>query len=119
MNLKPCPFCENKDIRMHSHRTDDYRAPKGLVWSMCCYGCGATFPNRFKKELLVDAWNTRATPAGTVITEDESTWPEDGQEIVYRVDGALTSGVFLTHFLDIWLGCIWWPADQYNVEDEK
>ena len=45
------------DIRFDRHV--DYRSPTKEVWSMCCYNCGATFPNRFKKELLLTAWNTR------------------------------------------------------------
>ncbi len=32
----------------------------GTIYSMCCYDCGATFPNRYKLELLKDAWNRRA-----------------------------------------------------------
>ena len=55
--FKPCPFCEGADIRCDRHH--ESRSPTGFVWSMCCYNCGATFPNRYKRELLVEAWNRR------------------------------------------------------------
>ena len=57
--LKPCPFCSGVDIRIDHHRTSDPRSPEGYVYSMCCYKCGATFPNRFKRELMVESWNRR------------------------------------------------------------
>ena len=56
--LKACPFCGGKDIRFDSHFKPI--SPTGKIWSMCCYDCGATFPNRYLKELLVEAWNRRA-----------------------------------------------------------
>lgn len=54
----PCPHCKGDDIRHTKHV--DQRSPTGVVYSMCCYICGATFPNRYKLKLLVDAWNRRA-----------------------------------------------------------
>ena len=63
--LKPCPHCGGADIRFDSHPNDEgynshLRAEHGdTVWSMCCRSCGATFPNRYRKQLLVDAWNRR------------------------------------------------------------
>lgn len=57
--FKPCPFCGGTDIRCDAHPfSEPYRSEK-TVYSMCCYQCGATFPNRFKRELLVEAWNRR------------------------------------------------------------
>ena len=53
----PCPFCGNEDIRFDCHKSSSN--PTGEVWSMRCYDCGATFPNRYKKELLLAAWNRR------------------------------------------------------------
>lgn len=59
--IKPCPFCGGTDIRFTNHgristnplhRYDD-------VWSMACYDCEATFPNRYLKELLITCWNRR------------------------------------------------------------
>lgn len=56
--LLPCPFCGGGDARMTRH--PDPRSPTKEVWSMACYQCGATFPSRYKKHLLVEAWNRRA-----------------------------------------------------------
>lgn len=53
----PCPFCGGKDIRFTSHKI--HESPTGEIWSICCYNCGAQFPNKYKKELLLTAWNTR------------------------------------------------------------
>ncbi len=64
--LKSCPFCGGNDIKIGKHivskqmyRTTPEWSPTGEIWSMCCCLCGATFPNRYKKELLVKAWNRR------------------------------------------------------------
>lgn len=60
--LKPCPFCGGADIRFDKH-TAAGRGPYHFgetVYSMCCYQCGATFPNRYRRELLEEAWNRRA-----------------------------------------------------------
>ncbi len=60
--MLPCPFCGGEHIKMTSHKGYQARmSPTGEVWSMCCYDCGATFPNRYKKELLVMQWNKRAS----------------------------------------------------------
>jgi Lar family restriction alleviation protein len=72
--FKPCPFCGSADIRCTNHgkvshdpwhRDDD-------VWSMCCYKCGATFPNRYRQELLVENWNRRAASAEVEATIDDA-----------------------------------------------
>jgi Lar family restriction alleviation protein len=60
--VKPCPFCGGIDIRFDRHE-HTRESPTGVIWSMCCYHCGAQVPNRYKKELLVDAWNKRALAA--------------------------------------------------------
>lgn len=57
MKPLPCPFCGGTDIRFHYHMSQ--KSPTGKIWSMCCYDCNAQFPNRYKKELLLTAWNTR------------------------------------------------------------
>lgn len=58
--LKPCPHCGSKDIRIGAHPHAGRREHQGeTVYSMCCYDCGATFPNRYRRELLVEAWNRR------------------------------------------------------------
>lgn len=51
-----CPFCAGADIRFNLHRG------AGDVWSTCCYDCGAIFPNRYKKELLIECWKRRPAP---------------------------------------------------------
>ena len=57
----PCPFCGGTDIRFTNHgkvsRRQGHREDD--VWSTCCLGCGATFPNRYSKALLVACWNRR------------------------------------------------------------
>lgn len=61
----PCPHCGCAEI----HFTNHGRIGRGLehrgdaVWSMCCYDCGATFPNMYNKEGLVAKWNRRVTTA--------------------------------------------------------
>ena len=58
--LKPCPFCGGTNIRFDEHRGEGRRMHSGeTVWSMCCYDCGVAFPNRYRRELLEDAWNAR------------------------------------------------------------
>lgn len=57
-----CAFCGGADIRFDKHRNEDYLHPEEFVWSTCCYNCGATFPNRYRKELLVEQWKRR--PSG-------------------------------------------------------
>jgi Lar family restriction alleviation protein len=64
IEFKPCPFCGGTDIRCDNHGkvSHDPMHRDDNVWSMCCYNCGATFPNRYNKALLVEAWNTRVEP---------------------------------------------------------
>ena len=59
--LLPCPHCAGTDIRFDRHVSGS--SPTGEVWSMCCYHCGATFPNRYRKELLIERWNARPAEA--------------------------------------------------------
>lgn len=63
--LLPCPFCASTDIRITRHPGEGRGEHRGEdVYSMCCYECGATFPNRYRSDLLVSAWNRRARPTG-------------------------------------------------------
>ena len=55
--LKPCPYCGGTDIKIDRHI--ESRSPTGELFTMCCYDCGATFPGRYRRELLVNAWNKR------------------------------------------------------------
>jgi len=67
-NSKPCPFCGGTDIRytkhakegMGIHRLED-------VYSMCCYMCGAHFPNMYSPMALMEKWNRRKS----ITTEQE------------------------------------------------
>ena len=61
-----------------------------------------------------------AMPAGTIITEDESTWPEEGQKILYRLRTGMSWG-----YLESWEwhsendamgGCIWYPIPKGMFE---
>ena len=64
MKALPCPFCGGTKIRFDEHgRSNDHLHYGELIWSMCCYDCGATFPNMYRKEGLLEKWNTRATEA--------------------------------------------------------
>ena len=65
--ILPCPFCGGKDIIFDCHKFST--SPTGEIWSMCCYDCGAQFPNRYTKELLLTAWNTRHNPPLEPTTE--------------------------------------------------
>ena len=66
-------------------------------------------------------------PQPTIITEDKATWPEDGQEIVYRMILRGTASDLFSHQqlhkdygidIDYWVGCIWWPIGTlFDVPD--
>lgn len=60
----PCPFCSSTDIRFTRHK--GVHSPTGVVWSTCCYNCGATFPNTYQKQTLVKSWNKREKSASTI-----------------------------------------------------
>lgn len=65
LRWKPCPFCGGTDIRWNRH----VGAGSGMwhhgqdVFSMCCYDCGGTVPNRYSLELVNEAWNRRPQEA--------------------------------------------------------
>lgn len=60
-DFKPCPFCGGTDIRCANHGkiSRDPFHREDNVWSMCCYSCGATVANRYRRELLLETWNRR------------------------------------------------------------
>ena len=86
--LEPCPFCGGEDIRFDRHPgAGSYPYHTGeTVYSMCCYKCGATFPNKYKRELLVEAWNTRA--------------PDDVAKIVAWLRKQSSTGVFFADAIE-------------------
>lgn len=63
--LKPCPFCESTNIALAAHpgagRGFDHHGD--TVYSLDCMGCGASFPNRYRREILVEQWNRRVADA--------------------------------------------------------
>lgn len=61
MDWKPCPFCGGKDISNHRHKGAGagYLHHGKDVYSMCCYDCGATFPNMYSLDKLKEKWNRR------------------------------------------------------------
>jgi len=61
VEIKPCPFCGGTNIKFDCHVGQGNLYIKGChnLWSTCCYDCGATFPNRYSKKLLIDCWNRR------------------------------------------------------------
>ena len=79
MELKECPFCGGTNIRIDKH--PPIVRP---VFSMCCYDCGATFPNRYRRELLVDAWNRRAL----LPDKGEQMNEEIKEELLQALEGA-------------------------------
>lgn len=63
--LKACPHCAGSDIRIDKHPNRDggyLHSHMPYIYSMCCYDCGATFPNCYSREKMVEQWNRR-TPA--------------------------------------------------------
>jgi len=107
--LKPCPFCGNTDIRITRHTKSNHNgyrpfySPTGEIFSMCCYECGATFPNRYKKELLVNNWNRRESK-GEVSSKCQHEWISAENE-------AITSGIICKK-------CFLYKADEGEVSSK-
>lgn len=60
--LKPCPFCGSRDIANVSagHAGPSNRFHAGdEIFAVNCKNCGASVPNRYQNNLVVDAWNER------------------------------------------------------------
>jgi hypothetical protein len=110
--------------------------PRGLAYVVVCNGggvevtrkgCGASNGCSETKEAAITVWNMRATHTGTVITADDpTTHPKDLQMIIYRTpcegDWSRLNEVRVNdRFCPVkkLIGCIWWPADQYNVETDN
>ena len=54
-----CPFCGGQRIRFDKHGFGAREHCSDIIWSTCCYDCGATFPNMYNKEKLVEKWKRR------------------------------------------------------------
>lgn len=52
-----CAFCGSTDISFIRHK--ELRSITGEMWASYCCECGATFPNKCKKQLLIDCWIRR------------------------------------------------------------
>jgi Lar family restriction alleviation protein len=61
--LKPCPFCGSSDI---SNVSAGFAGPTNAwhlgdeIFAVNCRDCGASVPNRYRNDLVVEAWNRRA-----------------------------------------------------------
>ena len=113
--LKPCPFCGTESRFIGTE-------PDGGIWYISCGGCHANSQPVHGREKAITAWNTRATPSGTVITKSEDTWPADEMWVVIRNnEGLVWSEPFMEKWdarskgmPELWIGCIWWPADMFE-----
>jgi len=93
--LKPCPFCGGDNIKINCHKR--LESPTGEIWSMCCYACGATFPNRYIKSLLVEAWNKRDD---SIAADDELLMDLIGRGIGITKTGLNEAGEVITERID-------------------
>ena len=132
--LKPCPFCGEtpdlfpKDPEIEGDAWASVKCinevcdckPELKIYEDACAEGESGGRWLVGKEIFEEAtrrWNTRATPTGTIITEDESTWPEDAQLIMDQyplIDGGWghkKDVIWLTNtnMPRIAIGCIWWP----------
>lgn len=74
--LLPCPFCSGQ-----AYLTEE---PQGF--GVECEDCdNGTRSNNWTREKAIDLWNTRATPAGMIKTEDSH------QRVIDAVTGARKS----------------------------
>lgn len=66
VQLLPCPFCGSTDARNVSAGcagpTNHFHAGD-KIFAVNCGECGASVPNRYKNNLVVDAWNKLAARA--------------------------------------------------------
>ena len=78
-DLKPCPFCGSADIKNvsagHAGPTNLWHAGDE-IFAVNCKDCGASVPNRYRNNLVVEAWNTRPTQAAQPSQAGELSEPE-------------------------------------------
>lgn len=97
----PCPFCGCADIRTTRHPGAGRGEHRGEdVYSMCCYGCGASTPNMYKEyglDRMREKWNRRAA-VETSAPRDEHDFPMDAKvrNIWEHWEGTVVSSV--THY---------------------
>ena len=90
--LLPCPFCGGTNIALAAHpqagRGFDHHGD--TVYSIDCMGCGASFPNRYRREILVEQWNTRAASPQATATQPAQTVRELMDEQRIAIEAALS-----------------------------
>lgn len=69
MELKPCPFCGNKECETYTNEEVSFVQNQDLtmseemrypLWGACCYECSAQVYGFDTEEEAIEAWNTRA-----------------------------------------------------------
>jgi Lar family restriction alleviation protein len=60
--LKPCPFCggEAKNVSAGVAGPSNRWHAGDPIFAVNCIKCGASVPNRYRNDLVVEAWNRRA-----------------------------------------------------------
>ncbi len=114
--LKPCPFCGCAAIVT--------TAESGFEEAVCDNAICPISPRtgkRGSKQQAITAWNTRATPTGTIITKDETSRPPNDKRVVMqfelygRKDGKFTVKWSTPEFAfgrTLSKGDCWWPIDN-------
>ena len=62
INLRPCPFCGNPNVRFWLHPADGYKTFTDRYAVLCHYmegGCGAESGHYHSPEEAAEHWNTR------------------------------------------------------------
>ena len=127
--LKPCPFCGCL-AWAHQNQTvfanQKYEGEEGDIgYRIECEGdCHAMTCWWHTPKQAIQAWNTRATPQGTIITKDESTCPK-GKHVycppthISNNRGPWAKLCTSERNGKAYRGCIWWPADQFKAPKEN
>lgn len=61
-DLKPCPFCGSTEVANvsagHAVPSNHWHAGEE-IFAVNCKKCGASVPNRYRNDLVVNHWNRR------------------------------------------------------------
>ena len=71
--LKPCPFCGSADIAnvsAHAAKPTNRWHAGDTIFAVNCLGCGASVPNRYRNDLVVEAWNRRTQSDEIAVIND-------------------------------------------------
>ena len=127
IKLKPCPFCGGAaEIK---HVGNEHTKKRSVHIDCSTFGCtvqirvaAITQSHNWCKEKAIEKWNTRATPAGTIITDKNRNRPPDDERAFYRSqrhDGSwgklcINSGWVLNE------GECYWPiGNQYQAPEQS